>query len=73
MKKHILYLERIKFCYNGRASLIECNDHWIELLKERGKVNNEKYKQFKLTAKKLSLKLNNFIASLYKLKSNEYP
>jgi hypothetical protein len=47
--------------------------HWIELLKERGKVNNEKYKQFKLTAKKLSLKLNNFIASLYKLKSNEYP
>lgn len=66
------YLERIKFCYNSRASLIECNDHWIELLKERGKVNSEKYKQFKVIAEKLSLKLNNFIASLYRAKNNEY-
>ena len=31
------YLDRIKFYYNSRASLIECNEHWIELLKERKK------------------------------------
>ena len=31
------YLDKIKFYYNSRASLIECNEHWIELLKERKK------------------------------------
>jgi len=31
------YLDKIKFYYNSRSSLIECNEHWIELLKERKK------------------------------------
>lgn len=48
------YLERVKFCYNSRASLSECNDHWIEILNERGKVDSEKYRRFKITAEKLS-------------------
>lgn len=65
------YLERIKFCYISRASLSECNEHWIELLCERKKVNPEKYKQFKETSSKLSIKLNNFISSIYKSKTSQ--
>ncbi len=64
------YLDRIKFYYNSRASLIECNEHWIELLKERGKIDNKKYKEFKKVAENLLIKLNNFITSTYKAKNN---
>ena len=63
------YLDRIKFYYNSRGSLNECNDHWLELLNERGKVNSEKYKKFKSTAKQLSVKLSNFITSAYQTKN----
>lgn len=31
------YLEKIKFYYNSRGSLMECSQHWLELLKERKK------------------------------------
>ena len=62
------YLDRIKFYYNSRASLIECNEHWIELLKERRKIGEKKYKEFKKIAQDLSVKLNNFINSTYKAK-----
>ena len=65
------YLDRIKFYYNSRASLIECNEHWIELLKERKKIDDKKYKEFKKVAENLSIKLNNFIASTYKAKNNK--
>ena len=68
--KRFHYLERIRFCYISRASLGECNDHWIELLYERKKVSIGKYQKFKEIANKLSLKLNNFIASLYRSKAN---
>jgi len=68
------YLDKIKFYYNARASLSEANDHWIELLKERKKIKSELYKKFKLNAKELGIKLNNFIASTYKAKANnEFP
>lgn len=62
------FLERIKFYYNSRGSLAECLEHWLELLYERKKVNEEKYKRFKGIAEKLLLKLNNFIASTAKAK-----
>lgn len=65
------FLERIKFYYNSRGSLAECAEHWLELLKERKKVKEEKYQQYKTTAEKLSLKLNNFIASTAKAKYNK--
>ena len=65
------YLDRIKFYYNSRASLIECNEHWIELLKERKKIDDKKYKEFKKVAENLSIKLNNFITSIYKAKNNK--
>ena len=62
------YLDQIKFYYNSRGSLNECCHHWLEILKERGKMKVEKYEQFQTVAEKLSLKLNNFITSTYKAK-----
>lgn len=62
------YLDQIKFYYNCRGSLNECYYHWLEILYERGKVKKEQYTRFKQIAEKLSLKLNNFIASIYKQK-----
>lgn len=63
------FLDRIKFYYNSRGSLAECNDHWLELLNERKKLQKEQYEQFRNCAGKLSLKLNNFISSTYQSKS----
>lgn len=63
------YLDKIKFFYNARASLSEANDHWLELLNERNKVENKYYQAFKVTAKKLSIKLNNLITRIYQVKS----
>lgn len=59
------YLDKIKFYYNGRASLNECNDYWIELLYERGKVKDEDYKEFKNIAGKLLIKLNRLISATF--------
>jgi four helix bundle protein len=66
------YLDRIKFYYNSRASLSEANDHWIELLNERKKINKEKYKKYKTIAKDLGAKLNNFISATYKQKQSNF-
>jgi four helix bundle protein len=66
------YLDRIKFYYNSRASLSEANDHWIELLNERKKINKEKYKKYKTIAKDLGVKLNNFIGATYKQKQSNF-
>lgn len=65
------YLEKIKFCYNSRASLNECNDYWLEILNERGRVGNDKYDKFKMLAKELSIKLNNFISAIYRAKEQQ--
>lgn len=64
------YLDKIKFMYNARASLAEANDYWIELLLERKKVEQAKYKQYKNIAEKSKLKLQNFISAIYKAKNN---
>jgi len=65
------YLDRIKFYYNARASLAESCDHWLELLKERDKIKDANYQKIQRIKEKLSLKLNNFIASNYKTKINK--
>ncbi len=59
------YLDKIKFYYNSRASLSECNNHWIELLKERNKVKEEDYKEFKEITQKLLVKLNRLISATF--------
>ena len=65
------YLDKIKFYYNARASLAESCDHWLELLKERDKIKDTNYQKIQRIKEKLSLKLNNFIASNYKTKINK--
>jgi four helix bundle protein len=56
------YLDRNKFNYNARGSLIEAL-HWIDLLYERKKIDKESYDNFNQKLKKLSVKLNNYITS----------
>jgi four helix bundle protein len=67
------FLEKIKFFYIARGSLTECGTHWIELLKERSKVDEDQCRIFKAIAQKLEIKLNNFIAAIYKTKTDNRP
>ena len=60
------YLDKIKFYYIARASLMECNTHWLELMCERNKIQENHYNGFKSVAKDLAVKLNNFIAITFK-------
>ena len=62
------YLDRIKFYYNARASLMECSEHWVELLYERKLISEEEYKNYKDVSGQLLLKLNRFIAATYRSK-----
>ena len=64
------FLDQIKFYYTAWASLSEANDHWLDLLYERNKVNKGRYDNFKEISKNLEVKLNNFIAVTYKTKNN---
>lgn len=57
------FLDKIKFYYISRASLAEATLHWLELLLERKKIEESIYQEYKAISEKLSLKLNNFIAS----------
>lgn len=59
------YLDKIRFYYISRASLNESVFHWLDLLKERGKVNGDPFHSMKSIAKELEIKLNNFIAATY--------
>lgn len=65
------YLDKIKFYYNSRGSLSESLDHWLELLRERNKINDEDFERLKDVNRELSIKLNNFINSTYNSKRNE--
>lgn len=66
------YLDKIKFYYNSRASLSESCNHWLELLSQREKVNENKLRKVKEIQEKLSVKLNNFIVSTYNAKNNKF-
>ena len=55
------YLDKVKFYFYSRASLAECNIHWLELLLERKKISKDGFQSFQKIAKKLEVKLNNFI------------
>jgi len=56
------YLDKNKFNYNARGSLLE-GIHWTELLNERDKLNEKEFKFFKSNFKTLHIKLNNYIKS----------
>lgn len=62
------YLDKAKFYYNARASLIE-SLHWFKLLTERKIVTDKKLiREYKDTYPILSLKLNAFIKATLKQK-----
>jgi four helix bundle protein len=55
------YLDKVRFYYNARASQSESTDHWLELLLERNRINQETFDEYKTLSKDLQIKLNNFI------------
>lgn len=64
------YLDKIKFFYNARVSLVESIEHWLELLKERNFIEQDSYQLMKDLGAKLSIKLNNFISATYRSRDN---
>jgi len=56
--------------YNARGSLAESKDYWLDLLFERQKVSKGLYQHYKTIAEKTSIKLQNYISSLYRSKEN---
>lgn len=64
------YLDRIKFYYNARGSLLEAI-HWLELLNNRRLINPEDYEELKNSLLELKLLLNAFIKSNYKNKKSK--
>ncbi|MFA6551759.1 MAG: four helix bundle protein [Patescibacteria group bacterium] len=65
------YLDKVKFYYISRASLSECCDHWLELLYERGKITEDKFKEGKNLQYVIGIKLNNFIRANCQSKQRE--
>lgn len=61
------YLDRIKFLYNARGSLLE-SKHWIDLLLERKCIDEIDCDKFMSTYNNLAPALNAFINSIYKSK-----
>ena len=61
------YLDRIKFYYNGRASLLE-SKHWFFIMRRRNKVTQEELTKFLKEADSVHLQLNIYIKSCYKNK-----
>lgn len=54
------YLDKIKFYYNARASLMEAV-HWANLLIQRELISDDKYENFTDKAGNLRVKLNGWI------------
>ena len=55
------FLDKVRFYYNARASQSESTDHWLELLFERNKINQQVFDEYKSISKDLQIKFNNFI------------
>ena len=54
------FLEKIRFYYIARASLLE-SITWVELLKERDLITNKVFSEINNNLKNLHLKLNSYI------------
>lgn len=63
------YLDQIKFYYNARGSLFESCPHWPSILQERNLIDEKNFKEMQIISEKLSVKLNNFIRSVYRVKN----
>lgn len=63
------FLDKAKFYYNARASMIE-SMHWMKLLSERGLIAEKALvDEYKKVYPQLSLKLNGLIKSVLKQKN----
>jgi len=58
------YLDRIKFYYNARASLLEAK-HWAFLLSRRNIISKTQFDNFLKQANHVHYNLNKFIQSCY--------
>lgn len=56
------YLDKNKFNYNARGSLLEAQ-HWTELLVERGKLSTSEADMMMDNIKKLHFQLNKYISA----------
>lgn len=63
------YLDKIKFYYNARASLLEAK-HWSFLLQRRGIINAAQFKEFLKLANNIHYHLNQLIQSCYQHKKS---
>lgn len=61
------YLDKVKFYYNARGSLLESR-HWLELLKERKLITVAYVRKYLKTYKDLRIILNGLINSAMKAK-----
>jgi len=62
------YLDRIKFYYNSRGSLLE-SKHWVLLLKERQVITSEEYENLISLLNNLHRELNVYIKACYASKN----
>ena len=63
------YLDKIKFYYNARASLLETK-HWSYLLYKRNIIAKEQFNIFLNQTNNIHYHLNKFIQSCYSAKTN---
>ena len=66
------YLDRVRFLYNSRGFMLEAINHLLDLLLERTKVSQTEYDEIKVVADKLSIKLNNYVTSIYNSKYDKH-
>ncbi|HRY60196.1 MAG TPA: four helix bundle protein [Patescibacteria group bacterium] len=63
------FLDRIKFYYNARGSLLE-SKHWVLLLKNRNKISVDDFDILISKLNKLNYQLNLYIASCHETRDN---
>ncbi len=61
------YLDKVKFYYNARGSLLESRN-WLDILEERGFINKKDQKEYIIIYKELRPGLNSLISSVLKIK-----
>jgi len=64
------YLDKIKFYYNARASLLETK-HWSFLLHQREIINKQQFEDILKLTNLIHYNLNKLIQSCYKAKSGK--
>lgn len=63
------YLDKIRFYYNARASLLE-SLHWLDLLNKREFFTGQAYLEFRTKIEDLHIKLNAYIKSIKNKKNS---